>query len=587
MSPKVSDDSFVSPDKILLENLGEDFANDIIVPSVVSDVYYGKKEVFDQVSKHYDFTPILKMPSWDGRVECSRGSAAYIDVLFECVCGKQYPTYMLCTNKMSFSFSTLLSLLEEHFSRCRCDLVPIDEYHPEYGIIFPESPPWVRTLPSIPFIEVYTHGSDPRAREALKLPITLRGLSLLSRYSIFDSRMVQEAILLRRAKHDLDTYERVIHEMSIPMASCPSTCGLFRYLFENGRIEAHQVAPGDSKMFYEILGYYPHTSDDYQFALLAQMFFTADSELAKKYVLSIVATDKFVLPVRKEMERFKQLYDGIVRPEKKKQYVRDGGTFPGYLTFFVALREILGPRKLACLPAGDYTECTDLGKYTKYAVKFDSAFSLLNVSRQARKEICVLDGFLKYCSSFATWHYGNAYSTIRKWQYEYKKYPSILAAGCAKNNWWALWFPSYTVFIDTKTYGNRQVHKRNILDVKEPYDLICSDVQVPLDYSSIVGCILSEFHCKVLPSFGEKWIRNHVALMVQNSFKLIFVRKCGRLHNGEVIIGFQKMMERSSFKNVDMAIKSYSDAILGIMAVCMIEGGVEERKYRDSSVGFY
>jgi len=253
--------------------------------------------------------------------------------------------------------------------------------------------------------------------------------------------------------------------------------------------------------------------------------------------------------------------------------------------------------------------------YAKQSGVFPSAYSSLNKCRVARKASVVLDTVFKPCSSIETWTYGNRYSTIAKWKWAlkdeiFKGGGSMLAAGCGEHNWWhgackrlTRKFGVAVDFVDINTFGRKEVRVMDVNDVKPgEYDYIVSDVQVVLDWERIFEGARKAVMVKLLPSMHKSFSALSDA-MIANTFELVGVYACGRLHNGEQIAVFKKLApiadgklreynknKRDKVSSVDIRVNAAKKlvvdglhrdvrAILGLMAGHMAIGEERRKKH--------
>jgi len=321
----------------------------------------------------------------------------------------------------------------------------------------------------------------------------------------------------------------------------PLDSSVDRYLFQNGLVGKESVLPLSPQDLFKAIQFPAHHSRDADMCLFLRACLNClkcENLHAREYIGSIVLKNKnqqavfwqtikdfaFVLISDKMLKSF---VDGKIVPEA----VND---FRKRLKDLNLLRYIDGG-----VSGGDYSERSlDAPSW----MHFLNSQSRLVANRSYRSLSGVLDKEWKPISTFETFAYGSCYSTLKKWKQALQSIDkgSVLAIGCGKYNHWKAYLPRGTVYIDKIDFGRSEVlvGDANEYVTTRRFDYIVSDAECVLDYRAISRSAQRQVYVKVLPRFGVVGVDKMCYDFESEGFVLDAVNRCGKLHNGELIVRF-------------------------------------------------
>jgi hypothetical protein len=386
-------------------------------------------------------------------------------------------------------------------------------------------------------------------------------------YLCFDEGVVYDAVKDRLSDGCMKASEDQLREYDARMRSVyrrfPVNSALDRKLFQLGRVPPDKSLPLSSEELEKVLGYPVAQQWCADYGLLMQGAFRCvdgSNEKARTYYANAVGCQdhpKFwaiVAECKKCVlnDAAEDMQSMILRQFYSTELIpRSIMKFQWKIMKTLDVRNDQTGEDMKYMYGASFEECPFSVTGWELA---ERTFQDLNKWRGCRAMSKVLDGDWKPCSTFESYMYGSAYTTLKKWKTALsgKDYATNCAIGCGHYNHWRYYFPKNgsgrkakrTWYIDNVKFKGRfevEVEDANEWLVGKLFDLVCSDAQCALDYSVLAGSVKKCAIIKILPKFGVDAVINMCREFQERNFAVKKIYRCGKLHNGEVLVEFAKV----------------------------------------------
>lgn len=551
----------------------------------------------------------LKVTNGFLQVDQFLGGYVEFDVAYTCVCGKKHEGVLVCPDACTLDFFSFLKNLNDLSMECCCSFTSMefadDVFNPYHLGLLSKA---MSMVPRAAVVDFYADGVDANKVRAATLPKVPASLIRTAKdFSCFDADDLIASI------------SRILTHQTIPNAALvldgqmrtrlhPYEAGVAvdREMFQLGLTYVGDVLPLDPRVLAIRAGFPIERSKRRSMEQVAMALCLTWGTNAYEYVESIFVHPSKSSNVRKEVANYMSTFSPI-GDCSLKMYAQKNLLPPSFSALSYAIEA-----QVMSMKAGEhggeqvyfYDKCATRDKpghlhhgiygdafkgvsdvvavYITMSEMFTAAYEGLNEARSCRRMSVVLDTVFKPCSSIETWYYGNRYSTMAKWKYVAKKLGSrpwysgskILAAGCGEHNWWSNVLPNQGVrYIDISDHTRHEVEKANINEVNGTYDVILSDIQVAIDYHHVFSLGAKVVVLKILPSMHRSFSSMFTGAWA-NKYRMTAVFQCGRLHNGEVLVWFDRVPP-PLFAALDA--ETAERMMRGVMATNMLTGEARRR----------
>jgi hypothetical protein len=364
-------------------------------------------------------------------------------------------------------------------------------------------------------------------------------------------------------------YSRLDKSMRSPITYDMVGPHLTRVLFEKGYIDSKKKVPIDIQEAANIIGREVVMSYNIQASWLLAMFVATTDCDARAYMMNLLGSDGYrvfyelssIMGNLTQLE-LNDMVGGVVNisraGKKMATSVHLATSMNDYLSKFVHILPGIKYSGRGLRP-GIYGISTK--KIYTTLGNFNNIYGKLRKWRNYRARLVIPDTVMKPCSSFETFMYGNRYATGAKWLYVFYIFgPGKYFLGGTGT--YGTWYHVFKRFfceeiksgkcsatnvdiINPNKYCRENFKQGDAFELaaKDLNDFVLLDLEVPgsLDqYMGIFARSLRGAVIKVLPRFGAVAISFILKAAFAHKFEFLGPSRCGRLHNGEMLLVFYR-----------------------------------------------